>query len=211
MKRFKVKICGMKDVALVSYAIELGADLIGIILFNRSPRFVSQKQAKEIVRSLQPVIQSVGVFVNEETETILRLRDKLRFDFAQIHGLRDNSTIRTLQRNGLKVIESFTVRTKKDFLTIAESEAEIIMLDNTSEEKHGGTGKPFDWRLRPAAPLRNLMVAGGIDADNVAKAVKAYCPMIVDVNSGVESSLGVKSQKKLKQFFTQCNAIRYGK
>ncbi len=210
MNRFKIKVCGMTRPADAALAAKLGVDMIGMIFYRPSPRFVSLKIASEITRVLSPTVARVGVFVNAETDRILRVAERLCFDYVQLSGDEPASQIIAMKKSGLKVIKSFTVSCRRDFAALYKSRADLVMLDNRSGFQYGGTGAAFDWKIKPPQPIDNLMLAGGINGSNVADGVKMFRPLVVDVNSGVEKSTGVKSARKLKQFFKMCDVLRYG-
>ncbi len=203
-------MCGMTRPVDAALAAKLGADMIGMIFYRRSPRFISLKVASKITRVLPPTVARVGVFVNADTDRILRVAERLCLDYVQLSGDEPASQIITLRKYGHKVIKSFTVSYKRDFAPIYASRADLVMLDNRSGSQYGGTGAAFDWKIKPPQPIDNLTLAGGINASNVAEGVKMFRPLVVDVNSGVEKSAGVKSARKLKQFFKVCDVLRYG-
>ena len=211
MSRFRVKVCGVtrtKDATLIA---RLGADLIGMIFYRRSKRFVTQKAAREIIGVLPPTVSRVGVFVDESLSKILRIADKLRLDYIQLHGCEPASYVTKLQREGYRVIKAFAIKAQVDYLAVKRSCADLCLLDHQTEQLVGGTGKSFDWQVRPQRKINNLVLAGGITVDNVAKGVELFEPLMVDVNSGVETRPGVKSSTRLKAFMAECDRIRYGK
>lgn len=210
MKRFRVKVCGITRPKDARLAVELGADMIGMIFYRRSPRFINQKLAGQIVRAIPPVVSWVGVFVDEPIEKMLRLADRLCLDCVQLHGNESAECVSRLQQEGYRVIKAFRIRRQKDYQRVVQSRADLCLLDHATEHQKGGTGVAFDWRIRPKRKIGNLVLAGGISADNVARGVKLFDPVMVDVNSGVESKPGVKSTARLKAFFAECDRIRYG-
>lgn len=210
MRRFRVKVCGVTRPQDAMLAAGVGADMIGLIFYRRSPRSVSVAQASRIVRSLPPVVLRVGVFVDESTERMLRIGRHLKLDFIQLHGQESNTVVRRLQREGFRVIKAFPISSVKDYVEVGRSKADLRLLDHRTDYQRGGTGKTFDWSIRPRGKLVNLVLAGGIDVDNVAEGIRLFDPLVVDVNSGVESRPGIKSASKLKAFFAECDRIRYG-
>ncbi len=211
MIRFKAKVCGITRNSDALAAWECGADMIGLIFYRPSPRAVSSAKAQQIVKGLPPTLERVGVFVNEKVDTILKLGERLQLDYIQLSGDESESSIVKIQRERYKVIKAFHVRTREDYHELLHTQADICMLDSRSGDQFGGTGKPFDWTVRPPKKIRNLMLSGGITVANVAEGIRLFEPLIVDVNSGVETKPGVKSPKKLAEFFHTINEIRYGK
>lgn len=211
MNSLKVKVCGITRKQDARAASDLGADMIGMIFSRLSPRHINMSQAKEIVATLPPTVDRVGVFVDQPLDEIMRLVNRFKLDFVQLHGNERSSIITALHKEGVKVIKAFTIEKISDYDPVLRSKADLVMVDNCISGMSGGTGRRFDWRLKPARHLNNLMLAGGLKASNVVEGVKIFRPLVVDVNSGVESSPGLKSKEKLIKFFATCNEIRYGK
>ena len=211
MSTFQIKVCGITRPQDAALAASLGADMIGMIFYRKSPRFVSRQQALTVIRELPITVDKVGVFVNETIENMMKAVEKLELQWVQIHGGVDRMAIKQLQRRGVRVIEAFGVDDGTRWTDLARSRADLILADNASKETWGGTGKSFDWAKARGALPKNLALAGGIDDQNVARAVQTFKQLLVDVNSGVESSPGAKSKPKLKKFFETCDKLRYGK
>jgi len=206
MRAFKIKICGINSLATAKEAEKQGADLLGFIFYKKSPRFLSAISAKLIISKLKPTTQTVGVFVDETPEKVIKIAQSLKLTFIQLSGHEPTRLIAFYQKNGLKVIKTTHIKNKNDLARIKNSPADIIHLDRADKDKYGGTGKVFDWSLRPQG-INNLMLSGGINIDNVAEGAKLFKPLIVDVNSGVERKPGVKSKKMIKEFIQFCNNL----
>lgn len=211
MSRFKIKVCGMTRLKDVLLAYQLGADMFGMIFYKNSPRYISAAKALEIVKHISPTFNRVGVFVNESPKKILKVACQLRLDYIQLSGNEPYQHIKELHQAGFKVIKAFSVNNKEDFKNVYRSKADLILLDNSNRKHYGGTGKTFDWSFEPPRKIANLILAGGINVDNVEEGVKLFYPLVVDVNSGVEQKPGIKSTTKMKRFFKKCDEIRYGK
>ena len=211
MNRFRIKVCGITRTKDAALAASLGADLIGMIFYRKSQRSVTQKAAQEIISALPPTVSRVGVFVDEDISKIIRLADKLRLDYVQLHGREPASHIVKLQREGYRVIKAFAIKTREDYRAVIRSRADLCLLDHQTERLAGGTGETFDWSVRPRRKIGNLVLAGGITVNNVATGVKLFKPLVVDVNSGVETRPGIKSSRRLKAFMAECDRIRYGR
>lgn len=211
MSRFRVKVCGITRASDAVLAAGQGADMIGMIFWRRSKRFVTQKAAHTIIGALPATVSRVGVFVDEDITKILRMADKLHFDYVQLHGREPVSHVTKLQREGYRVIKAFAIKTRDDYRVVMKSRADLVLLDYRTDKLVGGTGETFDWSFRPRRKLDNLVLAGGLVVDNVAEGVKLFDPQVVDVNSGVETRPGVKSGTKLKAFMAECDRIRYGR
>lgn len=210
MSRFKVKVCGLTRVQDAELVSKLGVDMIGLIFYRKSPRFVSQSLARKIAVSVDPTVARVGVFVDEPIDRILKLARTIPLDYIQLHGFESNQIVKRIQREGYRVIKAFAgddteLKTKLD-----DSPADLLLLDNISNTLPGGSGKQFDWNFKLRARYHNLVLSGGISIRNVEEGIRKFHPLMIDVNSGVESSPGVKSARKLKQFFNLVDKLRYG-
>jgi phosphoribosylanthranilate isomerase len=208
---FRIKICGLTRPSDARLAAQLGADMIGLIFYRKSPRVVNQSIAREIIACVPPTVARVGVFVNAEELEVLRVAEKLRLDYVQLHGDESPTCIRRLQQRRFRVIKAFSVTGAKDYEPLYKSPADLCLIDNRIGQVRGGTGETFDWALRPSRRISNLVLAGGVSADNLAKGVELFRPMVVDVSSSLESRPGVKSALRMKRFFAKCDRIRYGK
>jgi len=209
MSQFRIKVCGMTRPQDVKTAIKLGADMIGLIFYRKSPRFVSRNQAKRLVTLIPPLIHRVGVFVHEQPDKILETAQTLKLGFVQLHGSKPSDVAR-IQREGFKVVQVISVLRARDIQRAKRSRADMVLLDNKMGDKVGGTGQTFDWRLVGKNRIPNMILAGGLNAANLREAIERIRPVVVDVNSGVESAPGVKSAKKLRTFFHIADEIRYG-
>ncbi|HQL24650.1 MAG TPA: phosphoribosylanthranilate isomerase, partial [candidate division Zixibacteria bacterium] len=202
---FRVKVCGITRPEDAAVAVTNGADLIGLIFYSRSPRRVSPDAAAAIITKLPPVVHRVGVFVDDPLDRVLATAARLDLDFLQLHGPYTDDDVRRARRVGFRTIRLRTVRRPSDYAAFYTDPADIVMVDHPSGALAGGTGTAFDWRIRPPVPIVNLMLAGGITADNLAEGVRTFQPLVVDVNSGVEEAPGVKSAEKMKRFFEVAN------
>ena len=198
---FKIKVCGMTRPSDALTAVSLGADMIGMIFYRRSPRRVSQATAMKIRKVLPATVQAAGVFVEHDVDRIARTAERLRLDFVQLHGQYTTGDVRRLQSLGLKVIRVHHIGSATDYRAVYRDRADLVLLDNRSDTAVGGTGQRFDWGLKPPRLIANLVLAGGISVDNVEEGVRQFRPLVVDVNSGVENSPGIKSPAKLKRLF----------
>jgi phosphoribosylanthranilate isomerase len=194
----KVKICGIKTLNDAKFAIDYGADAIGFV-FAESIRNVSKEKARAIVQKLPLFVTTVGLFVNDTAENIDAICRFCGLDAIQLHGNERPALLNKLK--DFKTIKAFRIRNEKDILPIKKYKPDAILLDGYSENKMGGTGTSFDWkivkRLRTPIPV---IVAGGLTHLNVSQAIRIVNPYAVDVSSGVESSPGKKDRKLIKKF-----------
>ena len=195
----KIKICGITRPDDAQLASEYGARMIGMIFYDKSPRFISNSAAKKIVRILPEEVLPVGVFVNPEVEEISSIIDNTGIRALQIHGKFNSDEVNNLN---LPLIQAYSISDKNDFDSIRQNGSDYFLLDNKELNSYGGTGKTFDWELIPTDLRKDRMIlAGGITAENAAEAVSKINPAFLDVSSGVESSPGIKDKMKLEQLF----------
>lgn len=194
----KVKICGlrrMEDIAIVN---ELKPDYAGFV-FAPSFRQVDIHQAYELRARMDPIIQAVGVFVNEPIGVIETLYDSGIIDFVQLHGDESREYMEELaDRVGAPVIRAIRVKSAGQIEEAQKLPCDYLLLDTYTKGTYGGTGKTFDRSLIPHLEKR-FFLAGGLNEENVCKAVKECHPFAVDVSSAVETD-GVKDQKKIQTF-----------
>ncbi len=197
----RIKICGFTDPEQAKAAALMGANAIGIV-FAKSPRQVSPEKAKQICLALPPFVQSVGVFVNEKPEKIRQIASFCHLDLIQLHGDEDPEFCSSL---GLRVIKAFCIRDKQDIEKIHPYEGRVqgVLLDAWSRDSRGGTGRTFDWSLAKQACQSlalPVILAGGLNPENVTQAIKLVRPYGVDTSSGVEESPGQKDPNKVQAF-----------
>ena len=190
----KIKLCGLSRPCDIEAANKLKPDYIGFVFAPKSKRYVTPEKAKALRQMLLPEIQAVGVFVNEDPQHVARLlRDQI-IDMAQLHGGEDEAYIARLrQLTDMPIIQAFRVETARDVERIEQSTADYVLLDSGA-----GTGTVFDWDLIQNV-TRPYFLAGGLDPDNVADAVKTCRPYGVDVSSGIETG-GRKDKTKMAAF-----------
>jgi phosphoribosylanthranilate isomerase len=202
----RVKICGVTTVADALRAAELGADAIGLNFFTGSPRFVAPEIVREIVATLPPFVETVGVFVNQGWRDVHYLARKYHLANVQMHGERRE----TGHDFPLRRIDAFAIRDAHsldaitEYLEMARERCHrpaAVLVDGYRAGEHGGTGLTAPWQLltdfRPGVPL---ILAGGLTPDNVAEAIRTVRPFAVDVASGVEIAPGRKCPEKMKRF-----------
>lgn len=190
----KIKICGLRRPEDIGAVNGLQPDYIGFVFFPGSKRYVTPEEARNLKAGLAPGIRAVGVFVDEEPETVARLLEEGIIDIAQLHGHEDEAYLAVLRKLTDKpLIQAFRIRTEEDALRAQASSAEMILLDAGA-----GDGKTFDWQLlRPVN--RPYFLAGGLNPENAGRAVRELSPYGVDVSSGVETD-GRKDPMKMRDF-----------
>jgi phosphoribosylanthranilate isomerase len=179
-------------------AIEAGADALGLVFFEKSPRCVSAEQAAGIVSALPPFVQVVGLFVNAALEQVNSTADRCRLDLVQLHGEETPAFCDQMTR---RVMKAFRVRGAESLISLAEYRVAGYLLDAYSPNSYGGTGERFDWDLALTAKKHGpIILAGGLTPENVALAVSSVAPFAVDVSSGVEAAPGRKDPEKVRAF-----------
>lgn len=193
------KICGITRIEDALAAVEAGADAIGLVFYGKSPRAVGVEQAAAIVQALPPFVTTVGLFVDMPRDQLQQLLQRLPLDLLQFHG--DESPA-DCEGHGRPYIKALRVRPGEDVAAAVApySGARGILLDTFVEGVPGGTGASFDWSLVPENAAKPIILAGGLDADNVAAAIRQVRPYAVDVSGGVEASKGIKDAGKIRAF-----------
>ena len=196
--QIKVKICGMTQLKDALFAVEQGVDAVGFIFYKKSPRAVTMKTVREIITKLPPLVDTVGVFVNESAERLNKIADYCGLDLVQLHGEESPAFCRKIHR---RVIKAFRVKDLQSIKQLEKFPVSGFLLDTFSDDLHGGTGKTFDWNLAlPAKKMGPVILAGGLTPRNILQAVRQVRPYGVDVCSGVEKSPGIKDLEKVRAF-----------
>src|ERR1017187_8001199 len=201
----KEKICGITNTADALDAAEAGADALGFVFYNRSPRHISIQAAAEIVRQLPPFIVKVGVFADAPEELVVRAIADCGLNMLQFHG--DEPPEYCLQF-GLKCMKAFRIRDAESLKSLPDYQTDAWLLDACAPGKLGGTGEQFNWELAVEAKKlgRPIFLAGGLTPENVAEAVRRVQPYAVDVSSGVEAAPGKKDHQKVRDFIAAVRA-----
>ena len=202
--RTRAKICGITRTEDIHAAINAGVDAIGLVFYAPSPRAVSIQQAKVLAQHIPAYVSIVGLFVNASSEEIGQVLAEVPLDILQFHGDETAAQCQKIaqdnQRRWYKAIQ-----VKADLDVIAEIEqyqqagASAMLLDAWHPELKGGTGHSFDWEKFPKLDLP-LILAGGLNPENIEDAIKTTAAYAVDVSGGVESAKGIKDQQLIQQF-----------
>jgi len=197
--RTRVKICGITSVADALAAVQIGCDAIGLVFYKPSPRYVSPELAAAISVSIPAFVSVVGLFVDASEQEIGEVLARVRLDLLQFHG---DESPEACGRYGVPYIKAVRVRQATNLLQYATDyrEAKALLLDTYKEGTAGGTGEVFDWRLIPDGLPRPIVLAGGLNPQNVASAIRQVRPYAVDVSGGVEKSKGIKDADKMAAF-----------
>ena len=202
--RVRVKICGITSRFDGFAAVEAGADALGFMLFEGSPRNVKLDRLPDLVRGLPPFIARVGVFVNPD-EKFVRQAIEAGIDTLQFHG---DETPEFCRLFNLPVYKAFRMQDVTSLQQLTRFETNAWLLDTYVAGKQGGTGQTFNWDLALTAKGfgRPVILAGGLTPDNVAQAISKVAPYAVDVSSGVETAPGRKDRDKMELFVANARA-----
>lgn len=196
-----VKICGTTTEEDALLSVAMGADALGFI-FAPSPRQISPSAAADIVKRLPPEILTVGVFRNESPDRVVDIVQRAGLRAAQLHGAEPPSQTRWVRERVPMVVKAF-VAGDLDVRNFRDYGADVVLVDSPSP----GSGHLFDWKLADGVPSgARLLLAGGLDADNVGRAIETAQPWGVDVVTGVEAEPGRKDPRKLRAFIAAARA-----
>lgn len=195
-----IKICGLSRECDIDYANELMPEYIGYVFWDKSKRHIGREQAERLTARLKEEIVPVGVFVDEETDTVAELANAGIIRIVQLHGHEDEDYIKRLRElTQAPIIKAFKVRSSKDIKRADNFPSDYVLLDNGY-----GTGNTFDWSFVYGMD-RPFFLAGGVNVENVTEAIRKLKPFAVDISSGVESG-GYKDFDKMQAFVSACRS-----
>jgi phosphoribosylanthranilate isomerase len=202
----KVKICGITNLEDALLSAKFGADALGFNFYEKSPRFITPKKAREIIEQLPEEVLKVGVFVNEDLDKIVEIAEIAKLDALQLHGEETPEFVRELKaKTNLEIIKAF--RVSPDFAPedVLKYETDAILLDAYSPKEHGGTGETFDWGIakKVQESFPKMYLAGGLSNDNIDCALRQTNCFAVDTCSCLEKEKGSKDKIKLVNFITK--------
>jgi phosphoribosylanthranilate isomerase len=202
----RIKICGITRVEDALAAAHSGADALGLVFYDKSPRYVTPKQAAKLAAAIPPFVTLVGLFVNPGAEAVQEILQQVPLDVLQFHGEEEPTFCAQFNRPYLKAVR---VKHGVDLVQCAAryKDAQGLLLDAFIEGTHGGTGLSFDWTLIPHNLPLPVILSGGLHVNNVADAIKQVRPWAVDVSSGVEAAKGIKDAAKIAAFINEVKKI----
>lgn len=202
----RVKICGITNADDAQVAVEAGADMIGLIFYPPSPRYVAPQQARMIVEHLPADITAVGVFVNETAEAIMHAAAVSGINQVQLHGHEVPCVCAALSLPVIKAFR-FTECVRPEMMADYTTVVDAFLVEGFHEKLYGGGGAMADWQqVATLHGYGRIILAGGLTPANVQRAIQVARPYAVDVGSGVESSLGRKDWQKVRAFVQQAKA-----
>jgi len=198
-RRTRIKVCGITRVEDALIAADAGADAIGLVFYPDSPRHVSVDRAAEICAALPPFVTTVGLFVDAEMGLIGDVLARVSIDLLQFHGA---EAVADCERPGRPYIKALRMRASVDPRAGIDGYPSALgmLLDTYRAGVPGGTGEVFDWSQVPSDLKTPIILAGGLNPDNVCAAVERLRPWAVDVSGGVESAPGVKDAARIAGF-----------
>lgn len=202
--RTRAKICGITRVEDVHAVVNSGADAIGFVFYPPSPRSVSAEQASVLVQAIAPYVQVVGLFVNSSAREIQAILNTVALDILQFHGDESPEQCQSIaQQVGRRWYKAIQVKPGLDVVAeiqkYQQAGASAVLLDAWHPELKGGTGHSFDWSSFPQLDIP-LILAGGLNPDNIEDAIHTTAAFAVDVSGGVESAKGIKDQQLIECF-----------
>ena len=204
-----VKICGVTSVADAGMAADAGADMIGLIFYPPSPRYVTPEQAGAIVASLPADLPAVGVFVNESFETIAQVVRQSGVSRVQLHGDESPDLCRRLPWHCIKALR-FNDQVQPEMMV--DYPVDAFLIEGFHGKLYGGGGVKADWqRVASLHGYGRIILAGGLTPDNVQEAIDTVRPYAVDVCSGVEATPGTKDAAKVRAFVTRAKSMTNGR
>jgi len=202
----RIKICGITRVEDVIDAVRCGADALGLVFYDKSPRAVTIEQAVQLTEVVFPFVTLVGLFVNASAEAVREVLQAVPLDVLQFHG---EETPEFCAQFGRPYVKAIRVKAGVDLVQYANdfAGAQGLVLDAFVEGIHGGTGSSFDWALIPHDLPLPVILSGGLHAGNVDAAIRQVRPYAVDVSSGVEASPSIKDAEKIAAFINAVNKV----
>ena len=205
----RIKVCGITRTEDARIAVAAGAHAIGLVFYAPSARFINPEQASALAKTIPPFVSVVGLFVNHDSHYIKATHNRVRFSLLQFHGNESPAFCRELSEAlSIPFIKAIRVKSTQDIQKAYADykDAQGLLLDTYAAHQAGGTGTAFDWSLIPQHRALPIILAGGLNSENLAQAITQVRPYALDVSSGVEQSPGIKSAKKIKAFVAQIHA-----
>jgi phosphoribosylanthranilate isomerase len=205
----QIKVCGLTDADNAAACADLGVDAIGLVFYSRSPRFVTDARASEIAGAVAGRTALVGVFVDEPLKAVVDQAKRCSLTAVQLHGRESPELVRQLRKSGLGVIKALFHKRAPFIEEAPRYDPSAFLLECGRGKLPGGNARTWNWALATEfGSSRPLILAGGLDPENVAQALALARPAAVDVSSGVESAPGVKDLRKVEAFVAEVNNFR---
>ena len=204
----QVKVCGLKYPSNIKELIDLPIDYIGMIFYEKSPRYMNEEISVDFIKTIPASIKKVGVFVNEANQSIIEKISQYQLDFIQLHGDETSETCKELSEY-TKIIKAFPMKDGFDFKLLEEYLPFVdYFLFDTATVNYGGSGQTFNWQILSNYPYNiPFFLSGGIDEQHAEELKTLSLPQLaaIDINSKFEISAGLKDIQKIKQFISKLN------
>ena len=204
MNKSKIKICGIKKIDTLNHCIACKVDFFGLIYYKKSPRNIFLKDAYKLTKHIKnEAIKSVGVFVNEPINNLKNILNDIKLDYIQLHGSENNDYIDNIKSDfSIKIIKNIAIESPNDFNKIKKyKNTDFFLFDYkpAKNELPGGNSKVFSWNLlKDISISKPWFISGGINIKNINTIKKFSFPYGIDISSGVEEGIGIKSNTKIK-------------
>jgi len=200
----RIKICGITRVEDAVAALQLGVDAVGLVFYKKSPRSIELKQASDIASAVGPFVTVTALFVNPQAQEVERVLEQVPVSLLQFHGEEQAEFCRQFSRPWMKALRIQSSTNVLDMVKEYQT-ADALLFDTYQAGIAGGTGECFDWNLVARKNLphgfnKPVVLAGGLNAGNIKKAIEVVEPYGVDVSGGVESVVGIKDRSKIQSF-----------
>ena len=195
----RIKFCGINKPSDLAYAASLGADAVGLVFYEASPRYIDVEKAQALLHKADGLVKVVALFMDASDDFIANIVNQINVDYIQFHGTESPKFCTSFSLPYIKAIPMADDEQANNMIEAHRNTADILLLDGHRVGMPGGRGVAFDWRDLSKIDA-SIFIAGGLNPDNVAQAVAQCRPQGVDVSSGVESSVGVKDHSKMKAF-----------
>lgn len=205
----EIKICGITNAADAILAVQLGANYVGFILYDKSDRYIPLENVKNICDPLPDTIKKVAVVVNASTQLLDAIINSGLFDILQLHGDETPELCAQLKKR-IKIFKAFRLQNEDDIENLDNYDVDGFVLDTFVQNMYGGTGKTSVWQLAKIAKdssVTPIILSGGLNPQNIINAIKTVRPDIIDVSSGIEKEVGKKDPEKLKEFINKIKAL----
>lgn len=207
--RVKVKICGITSTEDALNVSNAGADAVGLVFYEKSPRNIAPQKAAEICDSLPPFITIVGLFLDAPKEFVNSVLESVPLDLLQFHGSESPEYCQSFGMPYIKAVGMKSIRSEEDFNAYANlyKNAKGFLVDSHATGKAGGTGQTFDWSTIPQTCKKLIILAGGLKPENVADALEKVSVYAIDLSSGVEHEPGIKDNKKIMKLMEEVKRV----
>ena len=209
---FEIKVCGINDKKSMNTALKYKVNYIGLVFYPNSPRNISINQSRELLQSRNKTTKIVALTVDPNDDFLFEIKNEIKPDYIQLHGNENPNRCRYIKKIlDIPIIKGINVKNKLNLMQLTtdfEDICDILLLDAPSENLPGGNGKEFDWDiLKDFKSKKKWMLAGGLNIENIEKAVEITKAPAIDISSGLEIIKGVKDPKLIENFIIKCKEL----